>query len=229
MRNPHEAHVQTGVAVQDVAELMGNHALKLVAIQQLQAAAGNTDGHVALGVTGGEGIYAPFVIQDVNLGHGQARGDGHLFDDVAQLLLVGLRGAGLDAPATEQFRHHGPAGGELADLAEAAQGDGQSGTDGKLGEEARLPGPFQIIQWTEHGFPQQPEEGDRRIVDTRPMGQRFQKWQGEGGENEIGQDDDHHHRRCEINQQPPGLAAGVFLLFEEIHQSVNALSRNAGR
>ena len=61
------------------------------------------------------------------------------------------------------------------------------------------------------------------------MRQSFQERQGECGENEIGQDDDHYHRRYEIGQQQPCMAAGVFLLFEEVHQTARGLSGKAGR
>ena len=67
---------------------MGNHTLQLVAIEQPKAAARDADRHVALRVAGGKAVDAALVVQHINLGHRHAGSDGHLLDDVAQLLLV---------------------------------------------------------------------------------------------------------------------------------------------
>ena len=67
---------------------MGDHTLQLVAVQQFQAATCDADGYVALRVPGREGTNAALGIQNVYLRHRHAGGNGHLLDDVEQLLLV---------------------------------------------------------------------------------------------------------------------------------------------
>ena len=46
VHQPHQPQVQPRVAIQNVAELVGDDALQFVAGQQLQAAARDADGHV---------------------------------------------------------------------------------------------------------------------------------------------------------------------------------------
>ena len=60
------------VAVLDVAELMREHAGKLVAIQPLEQPGGDRDGGMLGIAPGGKGVGLR-IVHDVDLGHGQAR------------------------------------------------------------------------------------------------------------------------------------------------------------
>ena len=83
--------VQPHVAVEDVAELVGHHALQLVAGQVVEAALGDGDHGIARGVAGREGVDAR-LLQNIDGRHRHARGDGHLLDDVEQPLLPRVGG-----------------------------------------------------------------------------------------------------------------------------------------
>ena len=83
-QQPDEADVQAHVAVHDVAELVRDHALQLVAVEPVQCAGGDGNGRVRSGPAGRERVDALFVRQQIHLGHGCAGRDGHLLDHVAQ-------------------------------------------------------------------------------------------------------------------------------------------------
>ena len=81
---PDQAEVEPHVAVEDVAELVADHALQLVAGERLERAARDGDDGVAGRVAGGEGVDARLVVQHVDRRHGHAGGDRHLLDHVEQ-------------------------------------------------------------------------------------------------------------------------------------------------
>ena len=70
---------------------MSHHALQLVAGQVVEAALGDGDHGIARGVAGREGIDAG-LLQNIDGGHRHSRGEGHLLDDVEQLLLPRVGG-----------------------------------------------------------------------------------------------------------------------------------------
>src|SRR5437764_3695520 len=78
-----QPNVEPHVAVEDVAELVGHHALQLVAGQIVEAALGDGDHGIARAVPGREGIDAG-LLQNINGGHRHSRGESHLLDDVEQ-------------------------------------------------------------------------------------------------------------------------------------------------
>ena len=90
-----QADVQAHVAVEDVAELVGDDALQLVAIEPVQRATGYRDHRIRGGVAGGERIDAGLMFQHVELGHRHAGGDGDFLHHVAQATqgrIVGVLG-----------------------------------------------------------------------------------------------------------------------------------------
>ena len=69
-----------------MAELMANNSLQFIAIQYLQGAPRNRNRGVAGRVARREGVDATLLFEYVYLGHGYARCDRHLLDDIAQTL-----------------------------------------------------------------------------------------------------------------------------------------------
>ena len=109
-----------------MAELVRDHALQLVALEPRGGAARHGDGGVGRRIARGEGVDAVLVLEHVHLGHGHARGDGHLLDDVVQALEREVAGAALDARAAERARDRAAAGAQRESLEEAgAADDGQ--------------------------------------------------------------------------------------------------------
>ena len=80
----HQPDVQAHVAVEDVAELVGDDALQLVAVEPVERAAGHRDRGIARRIAGRERIDARLVLEHEQRGHGHARGDGDFLDHVAQ-------------------------------------------------------------------------------------------------------------------------------------------------
>ena len=120
--------VEPHVAVEDVAELVGDDALQLVAGELAQAAAG--DGHhgVGRGEARGEGVDA-VLVEDVDRRDRDSRGDGHLLDDVEQTLLVAVGGVGRHEPPAEQLGDRGaPALAQLAGSCRGCPGRSASAT-----------------------------------------------------------------------------------------------------
>ena len=83
-----EAHVDLHVAIEDVAELMADHGLQLVAVELVERALRHGHGGFIRGVAGGEGVDARLIRQHEDLRLADASGDGHLFDDVQQALAL---------------------------------------------------------------------------------------------------------------------------------------------
>ena len=110
---PHQLHVQAHIAIEDVAELMPDHTLQLIAIQVLERPVGHGNGGIGRTVTGSEGVDPGFLFEHVDLGHGNTGGDRHFLDDVAQPLAARILGVGFDAHAPERTRHHRSAGSQL--------------------------------------------------------------------------------------------------------------------
>ena len=99
-----QPHVEPHVAVEDVAELVGDDALQLVAGELLGAAAGDADDRVAGRIAGGEGVDARLVVQQEHGRHRHAGGERHFLDDVQQPALDRVGRVGKHAPAAAGAR-----------------------------------------------------------------------------------------------------------------------------
>ena len=100
--------VESHVAVEDVAELVGDDALQLIARHLIDAALGHADHRVARREAGGEGIDAFFVVHDEHRRHRHTRGERHFFDDVQQPPFTGLERIRIDAPPAQSLGHARP-------------------------------------------------------------------------------------------------------------------------
>ena len=81
MENTDESDVQAHVSIQDVAELVGYYSLKFIPVEKFDAPAGDTDGGIARAKSSSERIDR-WVVQDVNRGNRDARGEGHFLYDI---------------------------------------------------------------------------------------------------------------------------------------------------
>jgi hypothetical protein len=138
----HQPDVQPHVAVQDVAELVGDDALQLLAVQPLERAARDGYGGVIDGVAGGEGVDAGLVVEHVDGRHGRARRDGHLLHDVDEPALRLVGGVRADSPAAQQLGDAAAALPELQGAHRAADADqhGRAGRRPAAGRGRRRPG-----------------------------------------------------------------------------------------
>jgi hypothetical protein len=68
-QQPHQPDVQPHVAIQDVAELVGNDALQFITVQPLQCAPGHTDRGVIDREPRREGVDALLLVEHVDGGY----------------------------------------------------------------------------------------------------------------------------------------------------------------
>ena len=83
-----EPHVDLHVAVQDVAELVADDGLQLVAVEIVERALRHRDRGFVGRMTGREGVDALLFGQHEDLRLADARRDGHFLDDVEQALAL---------------------------------------------------------------------------------------------------------------------------------------------
>ena len=108
--------VEPHVAVEDVAELVGDDALELVARELLGAAARDGNHRIAGREAGGEGVDPFLVLEQKHGRHGHAGGQGHFLDDVEHSSFGRIERIGIQAPAAEPLGHGRAAAGQLGDF-----------------------------------------------------------------------------------------------------------------
>ncbi len=195
VQGPHEADVDAGVAVDDVAQLVGHHPLELVAVELIQGPAGDGDGRVRRAVAGGQGIDAGFVLQDVDLRDRHPRGQGHFLDQIAQAPLAGVRRARVQGGAAQFLGHLAAAGPQPGAAPPGRRDDQGQGQGAGPGHHTQV----YVCRMPAQGSVSPPEQG--------------QQTQGQG----IHQGHHRHHRQGEEDHQDPGAQPGPFLMFEESH------------
>ena len=126
-----QPQVEPHVAVEDVAELVGDDALQLVARELLGTAARDADDGVAGREAGGERVDALLLVEQKHGRHGHAGGEGHFLDDVQQPALDGIGRVRINAPAAEPLGDDGAAAGQLSDLEQAAAADERKRPDAR--------------------------------------------------------------------------------------------------
>ena len=83
-QHAHHADVKPHVAVQDVAEFVCDHALKLIAIKPFERAPRDRNSRVGWRESCRERIDADFFLQYIYLRNGHTGCDRHFLDDVTQ-------------------------------------------------------------------------------------------------------------------------------------------------
>ena len=119
----HELDVQAHVAVENVGELVPDHALQFVAVQMIERALGDGDAGIARRMPRGKRIDGRLLLQHIDLRHGHARGDGHLLNDIAQPLARRVGGVAFDPYAAQRLGHDRAAAAQLCGLEQARQTD----------------------------------------------------------------------------------------------------------
>src|SRR6185312_12838066 len=147
-------------------------------------------------MTGGKGVDAVFLLQDVDLRHRHAGSDGHLLDHVVQALAFEIGRVAPDAHTTERARHDATTLAQLHGLEQARKAD--------------------------HGHhDERAEEGGRGIA--RDVVERRETWllavrrTQQREQNDIEHADDDDHRNDEGDDEPARLAARFDLARVEIH------------
>jgi hypothetical protein len=116
----HQADIEPHIAVEDMAELMGDDALQLLPVQTLDGALSDADHRVARRKAGGEGVDARFIGQQVHRRYRRTRGDGHFLDDVEQLALIQVLRILREQLSAQRLRNNLAAGRQGDHLVEAA-------------------------------------------------------------------------------------------------------------
>ena len=129
-----QACVEAHIAVEDMAELVGNHPLQLFTREQADCPAGNPDHRILRRQAGGKGI-DPHIIQHIHRRHRGARGQSHLLHHIKQALFFQALRREVDQTPTQPFGHRLTATAELQALVEAAQ---QHHTDYGQGDHPHL-------------------------------------------------------------------------------------------
>ena len=116
--------VEPHVAVENVAELVGDDALQLVARKLLSAAARDADDRIARRKAGRKCIDGRLVAQQIHGRHRHARGERHLFHHVQQPPFDGIDRVRIHAPSAQPLGDdRAAAGGKLGRFVEAADDD----------------------------------------------------------------------------------------------------------
>ncbi len=198
-QQPDQARAEAHVAVQHVAELVRDHALKLVATQVHERAARDRDRRIRGAVSGREGVDARLALEHVDLRHRHAGGDRHLLDDVAQPLLERVGGVGADARAAELLGDLAAAGRQRHGAHEARDADRPQHHDRREGQRERVTRQRHVRAREQPAVVLDGEDRDRRDHD------------------EVDRGDDRDHRDDEQENHPARLPPGGGLPREEIH------------
>ena len=195
---------QAHVSVADMAELVGDHSLKLVARQIAERAARHADGGILRIVARGEGVDGLVAVDDEAERHRQTGRESHLLHDIQIAAFGGIGRARGHQPAAEAHRDGAPALGQLHDAQEAAADDDGQGQTGRQAEELGLE-PVVTIGVEHDGRTPALGRGDPEVgqVDRDHI-------------KRTGQDEDRQH---EQHDQLGRASAGLILGPEEIHRA----------
>ena len=134
-QNAHQADVQAHVAVEDVAVLVGDHALQLVAVELVQGAAGDRHRRVGWGISGGERVDRRLLLHHEDRRHGHAGRDRHLLDHVAQPPQLRIDGVLGHRHPAHLHRHRRPTAAQRGDAVQRGQADDAAGDDRGAGQQ----------------------------------------------------------------------------------------------
>ncbi len=190
-----QAHVEAHVAVVDMTELMGDHALQLFTAEQADGAAGHADHRVLGTQAGGEGVDAD-IVEDIHRGHRRARGQGHFLDDIEQAALLEVLRREVDQATAQALGDHLAAGVQLHALVQAAA--------------------------QHHGDHHQRHDADQRSIQQRRAtpARRLAIEMPDQRQGEAGQGNQAGDRQRHQQNQASGLTPGAVLVFKEIHRVV---------
>ena len=104
-QHPDQADVQAHVAIENMTELMRDHALQLIPIEPVQRAPGHRHHRIRWREPRRKGIDGSFVLQHVELGYWHAGGNRNFFHHIAQPPQRRVGGVGRHPTATHLLRH----------------------------------------------------------------------------------------------------------------------------
>ena len=174
---------------------MSDDALKLVATEQLDGAAGDADDRVLRLSPRRESVDALF-LQKVDRRHGDTGGDRHLLDDVQNAPLARVARIGVDGTPTEHLRDTVAAIGQAPHLVEASHEHDEKGA---AGEEDQA---VEIEPVERELFPLSCAR--RRIEERRTR-------------CEMHAQDDRDHREHKVEDEYVAVLPGVVLMLKEVH------------
>src|SRR5262249_17571340 len=103
-QHSHQAKVELHVAIENVAELVADHPLQLVAGEAVDGASSEADYRIVRVVPGGEGVDPVLAIEYVNRWDGTTRGQCHLLDHIERPALARVASIGIDQATPEHLR-----------------------------------------------------------------------------------------------------------------------------
>ncbi len=192
-----QADVEPHVPVEDVAELVRDHALEFVAGEVLDAAASDADDGVARRVSRCERVDPVLALEQVHRRHRSTGRDRHLLDDVQDLSLVGIGRLGREGAPSHHLGYAMAAAGQRGDPVHAAAADQGQRPQRHRREQAGVPEIDPGMQL--RALARAREEQGRR-------------------DDGIAQEDDRHHRDDEVDNQEAGLAPRRLLVLKEVHR-----------
>ena len=201
------ADVQAHVAVEDVAELVPDDRLQLVAAEEIQRAPGDGDGGVLRRVARGEGVDARLVVHHVHARHRHAGGERHLLDDVEQAAFAEVARARENFAPLHRLRHGRAALRELGRLDE--RGDADEGGDGAHGAQQDL----RVRDDLREGVRQ--ERAGRAVHRLGPLLGEEQREPER--DDAVDGGDEARDEHGVGHDQPAGSAPGARLLFKKVH------------
>ena len=134
----HEPDVEAHVPVQDVAELVADHPLQLVAAELPYASAGDTDHRITGREPRREGVDARLFLHHVDRRSRRPRGNRHLLDHVQNATLQRIRTVGVNQRSAQILGHHLSAPRERGDAVEACAPHHQRGRPRDLEHQQRV-------------------------------------------------------------------------------------------
>ena len=204
-----ELYVEAHVAVENVAELVRDDALQLVAVEFVERAARDGDDGVARGEAGSEGVEAGLVVHHVDGRHGHARGDGHFLDDVEQAAFAEVGGVRIEAAPAGHLGDGAAAVAHLRPFVERGEADDSQGAERDAGKNLRIP-PTRRCGRLLVGVGAGVTSVPRRRADLAEH--------EDGGD--IAREDRAEDSEREEQDEPVGPFPRAFLSLEEIHGSV---------
>ncbi len=206
-----ELDVEAHVAVENVAELVGDDALQFVAVEPGERPARDGYRRVAQFQSGGKGVDVGFGIQDKDLRDWDARGDGHFLHHVDQTAFGRIRCFGVDPAGAQHFRHGAAAFFQSVHLVDAGGQDhddnGHGHEDEKRGIEKREGGKPLVVVVGFAGV----EGGVGVCADIQVPGQA----DGQGRHQH-----NYGHGEEKRDELPPAVFAGPGLPGKEVGRTV---------
>ena len=139
-QDPHQPDVETHVAIEDMAELVRDHALKFVAVEEFERTSRHGNGRITGREAGSKRIDPAFLFEHIDLRYRHAGGNRHFLDDVAQPATQGIAHVGCNQRAAHLACDRAAARGQGSGFEHAGAKDKQRCEQRGGNENARIAG-----------------------------------------------------------------------------------------